>query len=266
MKLLSHNERLPEQIKTSAKAIANQLVALQPTTDQTLWTESAYVFSALIDYSVQTQDHTHDALVAREIASQAGAGPPYFEPTTIQSNLTNAGQAQWALTALQAAEVQFLSDAALPLSYAILAEKVFEQLTTRWDQATCAGGLNSTISQTSAPTTKDVIAAAELFQLGSRLALSTGDGSYTAWANRIFDWISGVGLLSSDWNVYANADPSSNCTEIDRTRWSISAGEMLYGSALMYNLVSVFLPTNKGRAKADECACHRLTRSHGSRA
>lgn len=136
-----------------------------------------------------------------------------------------------------AEEVGFTRDSALVLSYLELAQAVFEQIAIRWDSTTCGGGLNSTIFA-AAQTTKDVFSVGEFFQLASRLAIKTGNGTYTSWAGRIFDWATGVGLVNNGWDVYNAADPMSNCTSIDKSRWSINAGEMLFGTALMYNLVS----------------------------
>jgi mannan endo-1,6-alpha-mannosidase len=138
-----------------------------------------------------------------------------------------------------AEEVGFVRDPALVIGYLELAEAVFNQIASRWDKSTCGGGLNTTIFESSQPS-KDVFSMGEFFQLASRLAIKTKNGTYTAWAEQIFDWATGVGLvdIANQWDVYNSANPAFNCTSIDKTEWSINAGELLYGTSLMYNLVS----------------------------
>jgi mannan endo-1,6-alpha-mannosidase len=209
-------------------------------TDPKLWWEGGQIYGGLVDYSSRVGDQTHSALIAREIARQAGDTPPYFQPANVQANITNFGQARWALTAVLANEVGFIRDPALVIGYLELAEAVFSQIASRWDMSTCGGGLNTNIFQTAQPS-KDIFSVGEFFQLASRLSIKTRNGTYTVWAERIFDWATNVGLLNvsnTGWDVYNAADPTYNCTAIDRTEWSINAGELLYGTALMYNLVS----------------------------
>jgi mannan endo-1,6-alpha-mannosidase len=211
-------------------------------TDPDYWWEGGQIYGGLVDYITRTGDQTYVALVAREIARQAGDTPPYFQPTTISPSITNYGQARWALTAILAEEVGFVRDPALVVGYLELAEAVFSQIADRWDESTCGGGLNTTVFQTREPS-KDVFSVGEFFQLASRLAIHTRNGRYTTWAERIFDWATGVGLVdvANQWDVYNSADPTFNCTSIDRTEWSINAGELLYGTSLMYNLVSLLI-------------------------
>lgn len=74
--------------------------------------------------------------------------------------------------------------------------------------------------------------------------------TYASQAESSWDWIVGVGLIDSDYNVYDGATTVSNCTAITKEQFSYNAAVYLLGAATMYNIVSALShPKPLGRLK-----------------
>ena len=117
-----------------------------------------------------------------------------------------------------------------------LAEAVFNDLASRWDFKTCAGGLKWQIfSFNVGYDYKNTPSNGGLFQLAARLARYTGNATYLDWAEKSWDWMSAVGLFDSQLNVFDGTDDTKNCTEVDHTTWTYNAGMLLSGSAVLAN-------------------------------
>jgi mannan endo-1,6-alpha-mannosidase len=82
------------------------------------------------------------------------------------------------------------------------------------------------------------IANGGFFQISARLARYTGNTTYLDWANKIWDWTSGIGLIDDIYNVYDGSDELINCTGIDHHQWSYNVGVFLYGSAVLQNFTN----------------------------
>jgi hypothetical protein len=85
---------------------------------------------------------------------------------------------------------------------------------------------------------KNSIANGCLFNIAARLARYTGNSSYADWAEKTWDWVEGVGLMSDDYSVYDGTSDTTNCTSIDKLQFSYNQGIYLFGAAMMYNYVS----------------------------
>lgn len=79
-----------------------------------------------------------------------------------------------------------------------------------------------------------------LLQRGARLARYTGNQTYSNWAEKVWDWEQGVGLITPDWRVIdgASVDGTQNCTKPDELQWSYNAGIYMHGAAVMYNITN----------------------------
>jgi len=74
------------------------------------------------------------------------------------------------------------------------------------------------------------------FQLAARLALFTRNQTYADWAEKTFDWLEMTGFVDQNGSVYEGADGTINCTEINHIEWTATAGALIFGSALMYDI------------------------------
>ena len=128
-------------------------------------------------------------------------------------------------------------------SWIELATNVFNDLTTRWDTKTCGGGLKwQMFSENAGYDYKSSITNAAFFQLSARLARYTGNTTYTAWAEKTWDWMTDVNLISAGYNVYDGTDDNINCSRFDNHEWSYNNGAVLYGSAMLANITANTTP------------------------
>ena len=123
-------------------------------------------------------------------------------------------------------------------SYIELAKNVFNDMAgPRWNTSTCNGGLQWQFNPNNAGFYyKSSIANGGFFQLAARLARFTGNSTYSDWAERTYDWMSGVGLIDTNYDVYDGTDDTINCTQVDRDQWSYNVAALLLGSAVLANI------------------------------
>lgn len=74
------------------------------------------------------------------------------------------------------------------------------------------------------------------FQTAARLARYTGDQKYADWANKVWDWSTGVGFVTADFHVVDGAGDggSDNCTKQDKNEWTYNSATYMMGAANMY--------------------------------
>ncbi len=89
---------------------------------------------------------------------------------------------------------------------------------------------------------KNSIANGCFFNLGARLARYTNNDTYAQQAEKTWDWITSVGLMDAEYNIYDGAHVETNCTDINKIQFSYNMGVWLLGAANMYNYVSLALP------------------------
>lgn len=147
----------------------------------------------------------------------------------------------WAFGAMFAVEHSFRPPPHPYPSWLQICDNVFNDFVTRWRAAsdTCGGGLRWQVFPSSAGWDyKNSISNGGFFQLAARLARYTGNATYFAWAEKVWEWTERVGLIDEDFNVYdgAGIDGGKNCTSLDHTRWSYNVAIYLYGAAVMHNL------------------------------
>jgi mannan endo-1,6-alpha-mannosidase len=120
-----------------------------------------------------------------------------------------------------------------------VAQNVFEDQAARWDDSTCGGGLRWQIfTFNNGYNYKNTFANGQFLALSARLARYTGNKTYSDWAEKAYTWSTTVGLVSTQGSVYDGADVTTNCSAPNHIQWSSTAGAYLYGSAVMYNIVS----------------------------
>lgn len=84
---------------------------------------------------------------------------------------------------------------------------------------------------------KNAIANGCFFNIASRLALYTGNNTYADNAESTWNWMTNIGIIDDDYNVFDGADSNINCTQVRKPQFSYNAGVFLLGAATMYNHV-----------------------------
>ena len=160
---------------------------------------------------------------------------PLFLRMTNKTLKGNDDQVFWALTAMSAAEYSFPNPSAP--SWIELATNAFDDMTTRWNTTQCNGGLKWQIfPENNGYDYKSSIANGGFFQLAARLARYTGNVTYVEWAEKSWDWMTGIGLISGGFNVFDGSDDTINCTGVDHDQWTYNNAVFIYGSAMLANI------------------------------
>jgi hypothetical protein len=105
--------------------------------------------------------------------------------------------------------------------YLSLSTAVFADLVNRWDPTTCNGGLHWQIlpSNPNGYSYKNSAANGGFFQLCARLYRYTSTSTYLFWAEKSWDWMSGVELLSTQGSaihVYDGTQSDQSCSQVNR--------------------------------------------------
>lgn len=193
------------------------------------------MFGSLIDYWYFTGDTQYNDITMQAMLHQVGPDK-VFQPANQTKTLGNDDQAFWALAALSAAENRFPNppDKA-NVSWLATAQGIFNLQAARWNTDTCGGGLKWQIfSFNNGYNYKNTISNGCFFNMGSRLAVYTGNATYADWANKVWDWSARI-LFDGRYNFYDGSDDNLNCTELDHIQWTYNAGTFLVGAANMYN-------------------------------
>ncbi|TGO28067.1 hypothetical protein BPAE_0032g00090 [Botrytis paeoniae] len=235
----------PDSIKTAASNIAYDLMSYY-TGNNTgdvpgnlpspyYWWEAGAMFGTMINYWYYTNDTTYNDSVQQALLHQAGDDDD-FMPLNQTKTEGNDDQGFWGMAAMTAAETKFQDPPDPNPGWLALAQGVFNTQIARWDNSTCNGGFRWQIfTFNNGYNYKNSISNGCVFNLAARLALYTGDSTYADWADKIFDWVYGVGLISAEYDVYDGTQNSDNCTDKDHNRWTYNTGIYLLGSAAMYN-------------------------------
>lgn len=213
------------------------------------WWLSGSGWTALLDYTVYTNDTTYQTALLTALSENLGAGHD-FAPAEQQGWEANDDQAYWVYAALTALEYGF--DAIDPCvsegsgvsgtcanSWLSVAVNAFEDFATRWaaDAGTCGGGLKwQYTSSANGYYYKNAVTNGGFFQTAARLARYTGNATYADWATKIYDWSAAVGLVGTSFNVYdgTSDEGTDNCSTINGDQWSYNVATYLHGAANMY--------------------------------
>lgn len=195
---------------------------------------------AMLDYSHYTNDSTYDDILTTAVSAQA-VSPTYdlMVPAYYGSE-GNDDQSFWTFTVLSAAERNFpqTSDTSVP-SWLQIAENSWNTLTARWNTSACGGGFLWQIfaDNPNGLNYRNSVSNGGVFQISARLYRATGNETYLDWANKIWDWSTGIGFIDSNYYVYDGADSRENCSiaSRDNVTFSYSAGIYMYGAAVLAN-------------------------------
>ncbi|KAK2021664.1 family 76 glycosyl hydrolase [Colletotrichum zoysiae] len=241
----------PDSIKAVARSLAfgamsyyNGNVSSDPKMvgdlpDPYYWWQAGALWGIMVDYFHYTGDATYNDVVTQALTATVNTGPNFdFMPPEHAFEEGNDDLGFWGFAVMAAAEGNLLPQpkAGVP-SWLTMGQNIFNSLATRWNTTHCGGGLLWQIyeSNPNGLNYKNSVSNGGFFQLGARLAAATGDPTYVAWANHIWDWTVAVGLIDQDLRVYDGADSRDNCTKTNHQSFTYSTGIYLYGAAVMAN-------------------------------
>ncbi|KAK0247505.1 i-AAA protease yme1 [Friedmanniomyces endolithicus] len=172
------------------------------------WWEAGAVWGGMIDYWAYTNDTSYVHTVQQALLAQVGPKDDYMMPAYYPS-LGNDDQTFWAIAALSAAEYGFHAPSG--------------SSSTVWLDFRKRSSTRNSLG---------------FFQIAARLAHYTGNETYVTWAEKTWDWMSAVGLINQNYNVYDGTDDTLNCSKLDHTMWSYNPSMLLYGTAMLYNFTN----------------------------
>ncbi|KXH41601.1 glycosyl hydrolase family 76 [Colletotrichum salicis] len=200
------------------------------------WWEAGAMWGTMIDYWHLTGDSTYNDVVMQAMLHQVGPDRDYMPPNYTAS-LGNDDQGFWGMSAMTAAEDGFPNPPEDEAQWLALAQAVFNTMASpdRHD-STCGGGLRWQIPlSNNGYNYKNSIANGCFFNIGARLARYTKNETYANWAEKTWDWMTSVGFIDADYNIYDGGHVEQNCTDINKAQFSYNNGVFILGAAMMYN-------------------------------
>ncbi|OJD09880.1 hypothetical protein AJ78_08883 [Emergomyces pasteurianus Ep9510] len=200
------------------------------------WWEAGAMFGALIDYWYYTGDDTYNAMTTQALLHQASPSRN-FMPVNQTRTEGNDDQSFWGIAAMAAAERKFPDPPPDQPQWLALAQGTFNSQAERWDAETCGGGLRWQIFRFNPGFDyKNTISNGGFFHLGARLATYTNNQTYADWAEKTWDWMERMGLITKEYYFIDGAhNVTMGCTALDRIQWTYNAGINLLGAAYMFN-------------------------------
>lgn len=202
------------------------------------WWQAGAMFGTIIDYWHYTGDDTYHDVTKEAMVHQAGAPANSYMPPNWTASLGNDDQAFWGMAAMLAAETNFPNPPKDQPQWLALAQAVFNTQVARWENEDCNGGLRWQIPHSNGGYSyKNTIANVCFLNIAARLARYTNNETYAKWADRTYEWESGVGYIDKDFNVYDGGHTDFNCTDINKVQFSANPAILIHGVAIMYNYV-----------------------------
>lgn len=145
----------------------------------------------------------------------------------------------WGMAAMTAAETAFQNPPPDQPQWLALAQAVYN---TQADPArhddTCNGGMRWQIPPwNTGYDYKNAISNGIFINLGARLAVYTGNSTYTSWVEKTWSWVNSIGIMDSHYNIYDGVH-IENCSAITPIQFSYNTAIYLLTAATMYNYVS----------------------------
>ncbi|KAH6626894.1 glycoside hydrolase family 76 protein [Chaetomium sp. MPI-SDFR-AT-0129] len=206
--------------------------------DPYFWWEAGAMFGTLIEYWALTGDDTYNDITSQAMLHQATEKGD-FKPPNQTRTLGNDDQGFWGMAALSAAELNFPNPPSDQPQWLAMAQSLFNQYASRWDEADCGGGLRWQIfTFNNGFNYKNSISNGCFFNVAARLARYTGNATYAEWADKIYKWQETVGLIAADHTVRdgVHINPADKtCASMDQNKWTYNSGIFLHGASVMYN-------------------------------
>ncbi|PGH06117.1 hypothetical protein AJ80_08223 [Polytolypa hystricis UAMH7299] len=238
---INDRESIKSAAKTAAKGLTSYYSGHKPGNipgnlpPPYYWWEAGAMFGALVDYWFYTGDDSYNDITSQALLWQSSPTEDFMPPNQTRTE-GNDDQGFWAMAAMSAAERNFPNPPKDQPQWLALAQGVFNSQVPRWDTETCGGGLKWQIFRfNNGFDYKNTISNGCFFNLASRLALYTNNRTYADWADKTWDWMDRIGLMTKEYQFLDGSDDLKNCTDWNRIQWSYNAGVFLHGAAAMYN-------------------------------
>jgi predicted alpha-1,6-mannanase (GH76 family) len=214
-----------EQPTPIAKRAALGLAKLQswfePTTGlyrTTGWWNSANAITTLADYTRVADDRQFASIFPIAFTAAQKTSPGFL-------NDYYDDEGWWALAWIDVYDITHEK------RYLEMAESIFADMTTGWDE-TCSGG----IWWSKERKYKNAIANELFLSVAAQLAArSTGEkeeARYLDWAQREWKWFAKTGMINADHQINDGLD--AKCANNRKTTWSYNQGVVLGGLAELY--------------------------------
>ena len=211
------------------------------------WWLSGNGWEAILNYIVYTDDTAYEADLLSALSKNVGPAYDFVLPSQVNSE-ANDDQMYWVYNALTALEYNFTALPCVDLesggcanSWLTISVNAFELFASRWqaDSTTCGGGLKWQYDpNANGYDYKNAVTNGGFFQTAARLARYTGNQTFTDWATKIWDWSTGIGIISADYHVFDGTwdGDGANCSNVSGDEWSYNVASYLHGAAHMYTL------------------------------
>ncbi|KAK7687573.1 hypothetical protein QCA50_009461 [Cerrena zonata] len=184
------------------------------------WWNAGEAFGGLIDYYTycDSDNSTLEKLIYNGMYHQAGDDYNYI-PSNQSMTEGNDDQGVWGMATMQAVERNFTNPK--DHSWLEMTQAIYNTMNARWDTTYCDGGLRWQIfTWNSGYNYKNSIANGCLFHLAARLARYTDNKTYAKVAEKVWNWMEGVGFFEYNnvtFDIYDGAKISNNCSDITKT-------------------------------------------------
>jgi mannan endo-1,6-alpha-mannosidase len=140
------------------------------------------------------------------------------------------------MAAMTAAETAFPNPPSDQPQWLALAQAVYNtQADPLRHDDTCGGGMRWQIPPwNTGYDYKNAISNGVFINLGARLAVYTGNSSYTSWVEKTWDWVNTIGLMDTYYDVYDGVH-IENCSAVTPFQFSYNTAIYLLTAATMYN-------------------------------
>jgi mannan endo-1,6-alpha-mannosidase len=137
---------------------------------------------------------------------------------------------------MTAAETNFQNPPSDQPQWLSLAQAVYNtQADPARHDSTCNGGMRWQIPYwNTGYDYKNAISNGVFINLGARLAVYTGNNSYTSWIEKTWSWVNEIGIMDKYYNVYDGVH-IANCSAISPIQFSYNTAIYLLTAATMYN-------------------------------
>lgn len=202
------------------------------------WWHAGEVFGGWVDYWAfcQSDNETFEGILYDAMYAQRGSNNNYM-PSNQSMTEGNDDQGVWGMAIMQAVERNFTNPE--EHSWLYMVQALFNSMNNRWDTTSCGGGLRWQIfTWNNGYDYKNSIANGCLFHLAARLYRYTEEDTYLEVAEKVYDWMWGVGFfVESDgvMTIYDGAEDTGNCTSLTLHKWSYTYGIFMAGAAYLYN-------------------------------
>lgn len=210
-------------LQQSAKAIERLQAWYSPSTglyQTTGWWNSANVITVLVDYSRLSKSKEYDSVFSNTFDTAQKTSPSFV-------NNFYDDEGWWALAWIDAYDLTENS------KYLSMAESIFSDMTTGWDD-TCRGGIWWSKDRKY----KNAIANELFLSVAAHLAKRSegpAQNKYLKWANKEWDWFQASGLINSKSLINDGLGNSQGltagmgCGNNGQTTWTYNQGVILGG-------------------------------------